>query len=122
MMASASGRPSMPARTTDCGVPPTAIQTGSGSWHRARIDAEVVDRRARCLPDQVTCSRFAELEQQVELLGEQLVVVVEVVAEQRERLDERAAPGHDLGAAAGEQVERRELLEDPHRIVRGQTR
>ncbi len=32
MMASASGRPSVPARTTDSGVPPTAIQTGSGFW------------------------------------------------------------------------------------------
>ena len=32
MMASAIGRPSVPARTADCGVPPTAIQIGSGSW------------------------------------------------------------------------------------------
>ena len=26
-------------------------------------------------------------------------------------------PGHDLGAPAGEQVERREVLEDAHRVV-----
>ena len=31
MIASAIGRPSAPARTTDCGVPPTATHTGSGS-------------------------------------------------------------------------------------------
>ena len=62
----------------------------------------------------------ADLQQQLELLGEQLVVVVEVVAEQREGLDERAAPGHDLGPAAGEEVERGEFLEDAHRIVRGE--
>ena len=62
-------------------------------------------------------ARIAEREQQLELLGEQLVVVVEVVAEERERLDERAAAGHDLGAAAREQVERREVLEDAHRVV-----
>ena len=31
MIASAIGRPSAPARATDCGEPPTAIQTGSGS-------------------------------------------------------------------------------------------
>ncbi len=31
MMPSASGNPSEPARTADSGVPPTAIQTGSGS-------------------------------------------------------------------------------------------
>jgi hypothetical protein len=30
MIAIASGRPSAPARATDCGVPPEAIQTGSG--------------------------------------------------------------------------------------------
>ena len=59
----------------------------------------------------------AQLQQQLELLGEELVVVVEVVAEERERLDERAAPGHDLGAPAREQVERREVLEDAHRVV-----
>ncbi len=32
MIAIASGRPSVPARATDCGVPPEAIQTGRGSW------------------------------------------------------------------------------------------
>jgi hypothetical protein len=42
----------------------------------------------------------ANLKQEVELLGEQLVVVVEIVAEEREGFDERAAPGHDLGPAA----------------------
>src|SRR5215217_7117375 len=31
MIARASGRPSAPARTADCGLPPTATQTGSGS-------------------------------------------------------------------------------------------
>ena len=64
----------------------------------------------------------AQPQQQVELLGEQLVVVVEVVAEERERLDERAAAGHDLGAAAGEQVEGGEVLEDAHRVVRAEHR
>jgi hypothetical protein len=52
--------------------------------------------------------RRAQLQQQLQLLGEELVVVLQVVAEERERLDEGAAPGHDLGAAAGEQVERGE--------------
>src|SRR3712207_2618645 len=54
-----------------------------------------------------------QLQEQVQLLGEQLVVVVERVAEQRERLDERPAPGHDLRAAVREQVDGRVLLEDP---------
>ena len=68
-------------------------------------------------PDHVDALGVAQREQQVELLGEQRVVVVEVVAEERERLDERAPPGHDLRAAAGQQVERREVLEDAHGIV-----
>ena len=52
-----------------------------------------------------------------ELLLEQRVVVLQVVSEERERLDERAAPGHDLGPASGEQVQGGELLEHAHRIV-----
>ena len=47
----------------------------------------------------------ANLKQEIELLREQRVVIVEVEAEQRKRLDERAAPGHDLGAPAGDQIE-----------------
>jgi hypothetical protein len=31
MIAIVSGSPSVPARTTDCGEPPTATHTGSGS-------------------------------------------------------------------------------------------
>ena len=40
MIASAKGRPRVPARTTDCGVPPTATQIGSG---------RPLDAGARCL-------------------------------------------------------------------------
>ena len=86
---------------------------------RARVHAAVVERRAM-LPDQRHARRRAQLEQQLELLGEQRVVVGELVAEERERLDERAAARHDLGAPAREQVERRELLEDAHRVVRAE--
>ncbi len=64
--------------------------------------------------------RLAEAQEEVELLDEELVVVGEVVAEERERLDERAAPGHDLGAAAREQVEGGELLKHAHGVVRAE--
>ena len=64
----------------------------------------------------------ADGEQKIELLGEQLVVIVEVVAEQRKGFDERAAPGHDLRPAAGDEIEGRELLVDAYRIVRRQHR
>ena len=122
MMASASGRPSVPARTTDCGVPPTAIQIGSLFLERARIDAAIVDRRRVAAARPGHRLALAQPHEQLQLLGEQRVVVVEIVAEQREALDEGAAPGHDLGASVRDQVERRELLEDAHRIVRAQHR
>ena len=55
--------------------------------HRARIDAAVVERRP--VPARPRHAfGFAQREQELELLAEQLVVVVEVVAEERERLDE----------------------------------
>ena len=116
MIASAIGRPSAPARTADCGVPPTATQTGSGSCsgrgYTPRRRSAGASR-----PVQRDLVAVAQPQQQLELLGEELVVVLEVVAEERERLDEGAAAGHDLGAAAGEQVERRELLEHADGIV-----
>src|SRR3954462_8211779 len=127
MIASAIGSPSAPARTTDCRVPPTATQTGSGAWAgrgetpwpsrgRRRADARAGERRTVAARP-VDVLGLAQREQQLELLGEELVVVLQVVAEQREALDERAAPGHDLGPAAGEQVERREVLEDADGVV-----
>jgi hypothetical protein len=59
----------------------------------------------------------AQPEQQLQLLGEERVVVVELVAEEREALDERPAARHDLRAPVGDEVERGELLEDAHRVV-----
>jgi hypothetical protein len=94
---------------------------GQRLLHRARIHDGVGERRAvHARPRDRRVA--AQLEQQPELLREELVVVGEVVAEERERLDERAAARHDLGASTGEQVDRRELLEDADRIVRAQDR
>ena len=66
--------------------------------------------------------RLPQAKQQPELLVEEVVVVDEVVAEKRERLDERAAAGHHLDAPSREQVQRRELLEHAHRVVGAQHR
>ena len=116
MIAIVSGSPSVAARTTDCGVPPTAIHTGSGSCS-ARGYTPASTSGARCGPDQVTRSARPHRQQQLELGGEQLVVVLEVLPEQRERLGERPAARHDLGAPARQQVERREVLVHAHGIV-----
>ena len=59
----------------------------------------------------------AELEEEVELLGEELVVVLGVVAEERIGLDEGAAADDDLGASLGDEVEGGEVLEDADWIV-----
>ena len=61
---------------------------------------------------------FTQREQQLELFGKQLVVVVQVLSKQRIRLNEAAAPSHDFSASTRQQVERRKILEDAHRIVR----
>jgi len=53
--------------------------------HRPRVDVEPGDRRAVLAGPGHALAR-AEEEQQLELLGEEVVVVLEVVAEERERL------------------------------------
>src|SRR5690606_5523643 len=56
-------------------------------------------------------------QQEVELLGEQVLVVGERIPEQRKRLDEGSPTHHQFGPALREQVEGGELLEDPYRVV-----
>ena len=58
--------------------------------------------------------------EEVELLGEEPVVVAQVEAEEAEGLDEGAASELDLGAAARHGVEGGEALVDPDRVVGGQ--
>src|SRR5438477_6762082 len=64
----------------------------------------------------------AQLQQELELLREELVVVLEVETEQRERVDEGATPDDHLRASLRDEIERRELLEQPYRIDRTQDR
>lgn len=69
------------------------------------------------MPDQLTSSDSRRCNQQLELLREELVVVLEVIAEQKEGLDERTPTGHDFGPPIREQVEGGKVLEDANRIV-----
>src|SRR5882672_12069519 len=87
--------------------------------YRSWVDRHVLDRRTMLARPGYALGS-ADRQQQPELLLEELVVVVEVVPEERERLDERAAPGHDLRAAVRDQVDLGELLEHAHRIVRAE--
>jgi AcrR family transcriptional regulator len=65
---------------------------------------------------------LAQLEQQVQLLGEQSVVVAEVSTEDAEGFGKRATADGDLGAATTDQVDGGEVLVDPYRIQDGQKR
>ena len=97
-------------------MPPTAIQTGSGVLHGPWVDALTGEGGAvAARPRDVLL--LAEPEQQFELLGEQRVVVAEVVAEEGEGLDERPAADHDLRAPAGQEIHGRVLLEHADRVV-----
>src|SRR5207253_5533149 len=60
------------------------------------------------------------VQQEVQLLGKQRVVVVQVVAEQWEGFDRRPATDNHLGPSLRNQVERGELLEQAHRVRRAQ--
>ena len=75
---------------TDCGLPPTPIQAGNGPDSVCGHDVLVVQRRAGlALPrDRAALEQLGE---QVGLLLEEVLVVGQVVAEQRERLDARPA-------------------------------
>ena len=60
---------------------------------------------------------FADAQEEVELLGEQRVVVGEFEPEQRKGFGERAAADDEVDPALGDQIEGRELLEEAHRIA-----
>jgi hypothetical protein len=76
----------------------------------------VVQRRAGlALPGDR--SALQQLGEQAGLLLEEVFVIGQVVAEQRERVDARAPAEDDLGAAAGDGVEGGVPLEHPDGIV-----
>ncbi len=86
-------------------------RAANGDPQRQRVlhglgeDFEARDRLGvrRAFPNHLAAP--ADGQQFLELFLEQRVVVVQVVAEQREAFDEGAASGHDLGAPVGEQIE-----------------
>ena len=77
---------------------------------RARINSLPGERRS-VLARPVNMRVLADVQKQIELLGEERIVVLELQAEERKCFDERAAPGNDLRSSVRKQIERRELLE-----------
>jgi hypothetical protein len=112
MRPSVIGRPRRPARAALSGEPPTPTQIGSSSCTRAGRDGSIVQRRPEAAgPRDVVVG--AQRQQQVELLGEEGVVVLQPLAEEREGLGERAAPDGELRTTVADEVELGEVLVDP---------
>ena len=63
-----------------------------------------------------------EPEQQVEFFAEEFVVVLEVIAKEREGLGEGSPARHDLRTPIGQKVKSGEILKDPDGIIRAQHR
>ncbi len=62
----------------------------------------------------------ADLQQQIQLLGKQLVIVLELEPEQREGIGERASAHDHLGAPVRDEIECGEILEYANRVGRAQ--
>ena len=92
---------------------------GQAAGFGRRKDRLVGERRTdAALPgDRLLLEHVGE---EVELLLEQLLVLAQFEAEERERLGERPATQDDLGPAVRHGVERREPLEHPDRVVRAE--
>src|SRR5207237_9466037 len=63
---------------------------------------------------------LTDVQKQIELLGKERIVVLELQPKERECFDERAAPGDDLCPSVRKEIKRRELLEHAHRVGRAQ--
>ncbi|MNC38287.1 hypothetical protein D3C75_868830 [compost metagenome] len=57
-----------------------------------------------------------QLQQQLKVLGEQFLVVFQLVSEQREGLQKSTASVYNLRPSAGQQIQCGEVLEYPYRI------
>ena len=119
MMASIIGMPWRAARITDSGLPPTPIHVRSAPDSVAG-NTRCPRRAARVLPRQVTGSCVSRGGEQGELLLEQLLVLAQLVAEQRKRLGERPASEDDLGPPVRQGIQRGEPLKHANGIVGAQ--
>ena len=83
---------------------------------RAWINDTIFDRRPM-LARPSDPLFFPEPQEQVELLGKQIVVIRKILTKEGERLGERPPPHHDLGPATRNLIQSGEVLEYTYRIV-----
>ena len=84
---------------------------GKGVLQGAREDA-LAGERSTVFAGPVDVVRFAQSEEEVQLFCEEVVVVFELEAEEREGFDEGTAAYDHLGASVGDEVEGGKVLED----------
>src|SRR5690606_18183823 len=82
-----------------------------------RVDVDAGNEPGVLAAGPLHWAALADLEEHGQLFLEQIVIVVEVVAEERKALDEAATTGHDFGATIADQVDGGELLPDADRIL-----
>ena len=110
MLTSANGNPSTPVRSMLLCVPPVPIQMGNRLCAgRGEICTSCSGERKRLPGDALG---GVELHEQLKFFREQMVLVGKIVAKQRKRFGENASSGDDLGAAAGDKIDGRKVLED----------
>ena len=77
----------MPARIKELGVPPTPSQTGSGFCSGRGINSLSGEWRA-VFARPVNVRVLADVQKQIEFLGKERIVVLELQPEQGKRFDE----------------------------------
>ena len=119
-------REAVPCGTDDrLGTAADADPDLQARWRDRRVDTLIVQRRP-CRPvpvERLPCAiALQRLREEVEFVFEERLVVVQVEAEERERLRERAAPEDHLRAPVRDGAERGETLEHADRIVGAEDR
>ena len=120
MIATISGKPSVPCADKRSRRSANAETNRHNGFCTGRgVHALPAQRRA-VFSFPIHIHAVANFQQQIEFLFEQLVVMLQIKAEQRIRFGKRSATGDNLRAAIGDQIERGELLKHAHRIVTAQ--
>jgi hypothetical protein len=109
----------IPGANEGAGRASDAEPDGQGVLQRARVNA--LPGKRRTVPARpMNVGLLADFQEQIEVLGKERIVILELKSEERECLDERAAPGDDLGPALREEIERGEFLKHADGIGRAQ--
>ncbi len=124
----------LPADDGDRQRQPQQAGAGKAVGRSPHAEADGQDRLHGPGPYTLACQRgpvpaapvhldlVAQMQQEIQLLGEELIVVAHIETEERVGFRKRAATHDDLGTSVRDQVQGGKLLEDADRIVRAEHR